>query len=261
MIVRSIALRTSLGIHRAYGQVEDRGDYMVLRTPFLPDYWYGNCLAMPGPPRDGDFEAWTALFEEELPEARHKVFLVDGVDGDLGEVGPFIDRGFEASVRDVLTSDAPRKPERLETELEYRPFAGDRDWEEGVETSLAVNAGSPGYDRDYVERSFAATRRAVEGGAGEWWGAWDGARCAAQMGLFGDGATARFKDVETHPGYRRRGACRTLLYRLCERWTASRGPATFVISPEDDAVRRVYEAVGFGYRERVADLCLKPPAA
>ena len=81
------------------------------------------------------------------------------------------------------------------------------------------------------------------------------------MGLFGDGLTARFKDVETRPEYRRRGVCRTLLYRLCERWTASRGPAAFVISPEDDSVRRVYEAVGFGYRERVADLCLRPPEA
>lgn len=261
MLVRSIALRTALDIHRAYGLVEDRGGYIVVRTPDLPDYWYGNCLAMPGPPRDGDLSPWLELFERELPGARHRVFLVDGVDGSLGEAGPFVGRGFEASARDVLTADSPREPERLETELEYRPFSDDGDWEEGVETSLAVNADSPGYDRDYVGRLFAATRRAVEGGAGEWWGAWDGRRCAAQMGLFGDGLTARFKDVETRPEYRRRGVCRTLLYRLCERWTVSRGPAAFVISPEDDSVRRVYEAVGFGYRERVADLCLRPPEA
>jgi len=261
MLVRSIALRTALDIHRAYGLVEDKGDHIVVRTPDLPDYWYGNCLAMPGPPRDGDLSPWLELFERELPGARHRVFLVDGVDGGLGEFGSFIERGFEASVRDVLTTDAPRAPERLETELEYRPFSSDADWAAGVETSLAVNAGSPGYDPDYVARSFAATRRAVTKGAGEWWGAWDGRRCAAQMGLFGDGRTARFKDVETHPEYRRRGVCRTLLYRLCGRWAASRGPATFVISPEDDDVKRVYEAVGFRYRERVADLCLKPPAA
>ncbi|MBU0927904.1 MAG: GNAT family N-acetyltransferase [Spirochaetes bacterium] len=261
MRVGSIALRTSLAIQRSFGIVEDRGDYLVLRTPSVPDYWYGNCLAMPGPPGPGDYAAWTALFEAELPGRAHRVFLVDGVDGNLGAAGPFLERGFEASIHDVLATESPRRPERRLEGLEYRPFSSDGDWEAGVETSLAVNSGSPGYSRGYVERSFAATRGAVERGAGSWWGAWDGKRCAAQMGVFRDGGLARFRDVETHPEYRRRGACRTLLYRLCEAETAARGPSTFVISPEDDAVRRIYEAVGFSFRERVVDFCLKPPDA
>jgi predicted GNAT family acetyltransferase len=111
----------------------------------------------------------------------------------------------------------------------------------------------------YIERTFAAVRRAVEAGAGEWWGAWDGERAIAQMGLFREGALARFKDVETHPDYRRRGACRSLLYRVCETAAGGSAQLELVIVPADDAVRRVYEAVGFRYREKVADLCRMPP--
>ena len=39
------------------------------------------------------------------------------------------------------------------------------------------------------------------------------------------------------------------------------GGAEFVIVPEDDGVRRIYEAVGFVSRERTVDYCREPPSS
>ena len=161
-------------IQRTFGIVEDRGGYAVLRTPSVPDYWYGNCLCLPEPPAEGDFGAWMRLFEEELPGHEHRVFLVDGTDGNAGASREFIENGFEVDTHDVLSTREPRRPERECDGFEFRGFCSDADWAAGVETNLVVNEGSPGYDRGYVERSFAATRGAVEAGKGTWWGAWSG---------------------------------------------------------------------------------------
>ncbi|PKL24199.1 MAG: hypothetical protein CVV47_10640 [Spirochaetae bacterium HGW-Spirochaetae-3] len=261
MRVASLALRTTLDIQRSFGLVEDKGDYIVLRTPSVPDYWYGNCIAMPGPPADGDLDAWERLFRAELPGCAHRVFLVDGIDGDMGAAGRFEAAGYEARAYDVLSAEAPRPAGPPAEGVEYRPFISDSDWAAGVETSRTVNAGSPGYSRGYVERSFSAARRAVERGDGLWWGAWDGDIAVGQMGLFIRDGLARFRNVETHPDYRRRGICRSLLFAACDAERRRRGGLRFVIVPEDGSVRRIYESVGFGYAERTVDFCRKPPEA
>jgi ribosomal protein S18 acetylase RimI-like enzyme len=201
------------------------------------------------------------LFEKELPGAAHRVFLVDGADGDPGDSGEFAANGFEVDAHDVLAARSPRRPERECEGFELRRFVSGGDWAAGVEVSLAVNEGAPGYDRGYVERSFAATRGAVEAGRGQWWGAWSGSRLAAQMGMFHEDGLVRFRDVETHPDFRRRGVCRSLLFRACEEARRDLGSPEFIIVPEDDGVRRIYEAVGFTMRERTVDYCRKPPAA
>lgn len=258
MKARSKALSTTLAIQRCLGSVEEKDDYLVLRTTLVPDYWYGNCLAMPNPPEPGDSAAWSVLFNEEFPVAQHRVFLVDGTDGHAGDEAPFIAAGFELNIHDVLSTRAPGKPERMNTDFVYRPFDGDSDWRSGVETSWAVNQGTHGYTRAYIERSFAALRMAVERGLGSWWGAWDGEQNVGQMGLFYADGLARFKDVETHPAYRRRGVCRTLLFHVCDAASKDFGAPEFVIVPEDDDVRRIYEALGFRFTERTVDYCRSP---
>jgi len=268
MHVRSLALRSSLMIHRLYGRVEDRGDCLRLETPSVADYWFGNCLAMPAPPCPGDFGRWMARFSEELPaygEGSHRVFLVDSPEGETGDSGPFLEAGFELNVNDVLATDAPRAPVHLSDRYPIRPLATDRDWAALVETTLVVNADQAGYDRHYVEGKTRAIRSAVDRGEGDWWAAWDGDRLIGHLGLFWCEGLVRFQDVETHPDYRGRGVCRSILHAACE--AARRDPRAggvsgsaplFVIVPADDGVRRIYESLGFVYREKTVDF-MRPP--
>jgi len=286
MHARSLALRTSLMIHRLYGKVEDRGDCSRLETPSVPDYWYGNCLAMPAPPGPGDFARWMARFSAELPaygEGSHRVFLVDSPEGETGDAAPFIEAGFELNVNDVLATDAPQAPVHLTDRYPIRPLVSDRDWAALVETTLAVNAGEPGYDRHYVEGKTRAVRSAIERGEGAWWAAWDGGKLIGHLGLFWGEGLVRFQDVETHPDYRGQGVCRSILHAACKAAQAlplaaggadrdgrpggasspggagkAAAKALFVIVPADDGVRRIYEFLGFAYRERTVDL-MRPP--
>lgn len=308
MRVRSVELRTTLMINAMYGLVEERdapgvGAYLAARTPAVPDYWYGNCLAMPRLPAAGELPLWESLFEREHPGAEHRVFLIDAPEGTGGAsdgepvaegrhastqagLAGFVAAGYELSSHDVLATDAIRRPALLNEEFDYRPVRTDEEWEAVLEASLAINAGQPGYTRGFLERKFKAIRSAVEGGHGAWWAAWEprsggrvgelaggrhaggrraGERPVANLGLFWSGGLARFQDVETDPDFRRRGICRSLVYSACASITASGGgagrssgappfPTLFVIKPEDDAVRRIYEAVGFSFLERSVDL-------
>lgn len=247
-------------VHRLSGTIDDRGDYIVLRTPSVPDYWYGNCLALPAPPGPGDLERWMERFEAELPgyDGGHRVFLVDSPEGDAGDSAPFLEAGFELSVMDVLATDRPRVPEGLCDRYPIRPVSGDLAWAALAEAIVEINANEPGYDEGYVARKVATIRSAVERGEGAWWAAWDGGLVAGHLGLFWVDGVARFQHVETRTEYRRQGICRSVLHAACGAARESMGDLSFVIVPADDGVRRIYESLGFIYRERTVDYLRLP---
>lgn len=56
MQVRSLGYRTDLIFPAFDGQITDRGDYLVVRTPSNPTFYWGNFLLFDRPPGDGDFE-------------------------------------------------------------------------------------------------------------------------------------------------------------------------------------------------------------
>jgi len=246
-------------IQRMCGQVEDRATHAVLRTPSVPDFWYGNCLAMPGPPREGDCERWMRLFAEAFPDKQHRVFLIDAPEGAIGAAQAFLDQGFTVTCLDVLAMRELLRPPGLSAAFAIRPLAGSTDWAALVDISLRLNQGRHGYDRGFLEGRFAAFRRAIQGGGGAWWGAWDGERLIGHMGLFWDAGLVRFQNVETDPDYRRRGVCRSILYQACAAAQARLGAPRFVIVPVDASVRRIYEAVGFAFQERAVDFLREPP--
>ncbi len=256
--IRSTALKTALMIQRMYGIVEEKGSHTVLRTPAVPDFWYGNCLLMPAPPRAGDHAAWMSLFAEELPEHTHRVFLVDAPDGEMGDAQAFLENGFEVNVCDVLATQALRDPGPPPSGIGFRPLVSDRDWEAVVALSLRVNEGGRGHDLGFLQRKFRVVRQAAEQGRGVWWGAWEREELVADMGLFWSEGLVRFQDVETHPDHRRRGICRSLLHRACAEARRSLGEPLFVIVPVDGTVRRVYESVGFSFREKTVDFLRMP---
>jgi hypothetical protein len=63
--VRSLGYRTDLAILALEGsEVTDRGDHFVIRSPGIPDYWWGNFLLL----RDlkpGSGSGWLASFAAE----------------------------------------------------------------------------------------------------------------------------------------------------------------------------------------------------
>jgi ribosomal protein S18 acetylase RimI-like enzyme len=249
--ITSLGFRTDVALRVLEGgEVTDRGDYLVIRTPDNPDFWWGNFLLLarlPEPGR-GQGQEWLARFAAEFPAARHVALGVDTTE-DAQTPKEFAAAGLKPDRATVLTTTQPKPPLRPNTEAEIRPLDSDDDWRQSVD--LAVRCFDGGEPGDFLERRAAARRRVTQKGAGVWLGAFENGRLLAQLGLFdaGDGY-ARFQHVETEPAARRRGLAGTLV------WTAGRyghealGTSTFVIVADPaDAAIRIYRACGFTARQ------------
>jgi hypothetical protein len=262
--VESKGLQTDLFFWRSNGTVADRGEYLRIETPSNPGYYWGNLLLFERAPREGDCERWQTLFAEEFrdrPEVRHKLFGWQMEGDELGAVRAFLDAGFELETNVVLLSDDLRPPPHFNEEIEVKTIETEDEWRAVIECQ--VGCRPPRFSVEaytaHIERRFRDHRRMITEGRGEWYGAFLGERLVADLGLFHDGETGRFQYVETDPGFRRRGICGTLVYRV-GRVGLARGLKTLVmVADAEYHAARIYESVGFEPREKYSFCCLYPP--
>jgi len=244
--VTSLGFRTDLALRVLEGaEITDRGDHLVIRTPDNPGFWWGNFILLGRPPEPGTAGAWLARFAAELPAARHVALGVDTADDQAAIPGEFLAAGLEPQHAIVLTARGVRPPPHPDTEAEIRPLDSDGDWRQSVDLSIrCLGDGEPG---EYLERRAAARRRLTREGIGAWFGAFDGGRLLAQLGLFdAGGGYARYQHVETDPAARRRGLAGTLLWHASRHGRQVRGARILVIVADPaDAAIRLYRACGF----------------
>jgi ribosomal protein S18 acetylase RimI-like enzyme len=243
MRVTSLGFGTDVALRAAEGAVvTDRGDYLVIRTPGNPDYWWGNFLLLAAWPGPGG--GWLARFAAEFPQARHIALGVDSnQDGTVP--GEFTAAGLAAQRETVLTSAAVPVPPYPNAEAEIRRLESDADWAQSTELSeRCFDQGDPG---DYLKRRAAARRRLITRGRGAWFGAFAGERLLAQLGIFDAGSGyARYQHVETDPAARRRGLAGTLVWHAGRYGREALGAGTLVIVADPaDAAIRLYRACGF----------------
>jgi GNAT superfamily N-acetyltransferase len=239
--IRSLGYRTDLMIRVLEGSlVTDRGEYVVIRTPQNPDYWWGNFLLLRELPDRA--EPWLGPFAAEFPAARHVTLGVDV--GDATGAAPLA--GMRAQVLTVLSAGGLHEPPFPHRGAVIRPLAGGDDWRQAALLRAEISAGTPGADPQFLTARVAAERALTEAGHGWWFGAFVGGELAATLGVITDGSgLARYQNVETHPGARRQGLAGTLVWQAGLH-ALRRGARTLVIvaDPAEDAIR-VYRSVGF----------------
>jgi GNAT superfamily N-acetyltransferase len=124
-------------------------------------------------------------------------------------------------------------------------------------------ADEPASSREFSERRVADQRRIAEAGHGSWFGAFQGGRLAAQLGLYSDGGPiARYQNVETHPSARRQGLAGTLVYHAGRYGLDTLGARTLVMvaDPGYSAIR-IYRSAGFADLETQVTLQREPARA
>ena len=251
MDVRSLGYRTDLMIRTLEGsQVEDRGDYLVIRTPSNPTYWWGNFLLL-ARPEPGQAAAWIARFAAEFPAADHVALGIDVTEISGVYIGEYVAAGLQLQRSAVLTAQDLTEPPRPNQTATYRELAGDDDWRRAAELRAIVNAGEPGGDPGFIRARAAAERALTEAGHGSWFGAFVAGELVAQLGLIADTeGIARYQNVETHPDWRRRGLAGSLVWHAGRHGLDTLGAGTLVIvaDPLADAIR-VYRSVGFADAE------------
>ena len=257
MNVRSLGIRTDLIFQRFGGVIVDRGSYLVLLTPSNPAYRWGNMLLFADPPGEGDLERWRQLFAREVgapPEINHMVFAWDTIHGETGYVQPFLDTGFEIERNVVLSTDAVHPPPRINDGIAISPLESDAEWQAAFELELLCRdegEDEAGY-RTFIERKMAQYREMIAAGMGRWFGAFLNGKLVADMGLFVEDGIGRFQSVKTHPGYRRRGICGTMVHAIARRGLETMGAETLVmIADAEYHAAKIYQSVGFRPTERI----------
>ena len=66
MEIKSLGLRSDLIFSKFSGEIEDRGSYLLVKTPSNPGFHWGNYIIFSESPRKGDLEAWKAIFHKEF---------------------------------------------------------------------------------------------------------------------------------------------------------------------------------------------------
>jgi ribosomal protein S18 acetylase RimI-like enzyme len=261
MQLKSLGFQTELLFRRFEGEVIERPDYVVVRTPKNPGYRWGNFLVFQEPPRGGDLEKWKGIFAKEIgtpPEYDHFVFGLDGVDGKTGVLEPFLQEGFELEKTVVMTAQAVKPPPKFNQDCTIRTFQAE-DWQAWIQLKRDCNtADEPEHRepddegfRNYLARKASEYQHMIEAGLGQWFGAYVDGQLAATMGLFVWKGLGRFQIVDTHPNFRRRGLAGTLVYHVAQKGVTDMGAKTLVMCADPDYVAvKIYESVGFQITEQ-----------
>jgi GNAT superfamily N-acetyltransferase len=226
MRIDSPGLTTDLELRRLQGgTVTDHGDHVVVRTESNPSFWWGNFVLVGAAARADEVEQWTARFETEFPDAHHRAVAFAQPGGDTGA---WAARGWDVEVDvDLVASSVPAGA-GMPDGIRLRPLASDEDWEQSAAVGASDTPESPGDARlDFERRRAAAERELVDSGRAQWFGAFDGDRLVANLGIVRLGELARYQDVVTLASHRRRGLAGALL-RAAGEWAL-----------EDAAVRRL----------------------
>ncbi|MGW6281739.1 GNAT family N-acetyltransferase [Kribbella sp. NPDC055071] len=262
MEISNLGFRTDLLLLRLSGSVlHDAGEYVVVRTPENPGFWWGNFLLFRTPFAPGDATARIDTFRQEFPAAEHVALGIDTVDGAIGAEGEVVAAGLRIEPNVVMTATEVVPPRRPNGESTYRVLAGDDDWEQLLQ--LGLRTATMQVDDEYVlftRRKLVAKRKLVEAGHGQWFGAFDGDRLQSSLGLIFDGeGVARFQDVQTSVEDRGRGLASTLVHRASTYGLTEGGAKTLVMvaDPEYLAIR-IYRALGFTDTETQLGFAIPP---
>ena len=263
MRIRSLALKTELGLAAIQGTLADRGDYVVVRTPENPDYYFGNYLVLAAPPQVGEVGFWTRRFADEfrdMADVRHVALRWDSTT-DAGAVEELVAAGFTVDNDWVMTATAvapvPASPGQA---IDIRPLRAD-EMQAVADLAFLISDDHSDKYRRFINRRTAWKAHIIDRGLGTFWGAFDGGALVGSLGLVPLDRLARYQDVETAPTHRKRGIASALLAAAAAgvdrhsaplRGTARPGEAGpldverfVIIANPESAAARVYARAGF----------------
>jgi GNAT superfamily N-acetyltransferase len=255
MQARSLGSQTDLIFASYDGEIIDRGNYLVIRTPTNPSFYWGNYLLFEHPPMEGDYQRWQELFAKEIgtpPLVTHQTFGWDTTDNEQGDIEPFLENGYHIEQSVVLTTEQPILSSNSIQEITVRPLELESDWTQSVE--IQVECREPEFAEDsyrlFRQRQMNRYRAMTHAGLGAWFGAFIGSQLVADLGIFYTNQLGRYQSVQTHPQYRRKGIARQLVFESGVYALKHFGLEDLVIVADAGSVaERLYQSIGFEFVE------------
>ncbi len=238
-------LRTDIYLAALLGERDEREDFFVVRTPGNPGFFYGNLLVLKQEPKS--IEHWLKTFEAEFgAETGHRCLAWNGPDlgPELVAEAKRLRLDFEDSA-EMFMESAPQEV----GEWRVRPLDLETEWESIVELNIASDVTEQKSDDSYrlfKSRLRERYRQWLERGLATWWGAFDGERLVGQCGMVPCEELGRFQSVETHPDYRRRGVCASLISVVARHGLEKEGFERLMLVAEvDGPALELYKRLGF----------------
>lgn len=236
---------------RFEGEVLDRGDYLVIRTPSNPDYHWGNYIIFAGPPQTGDFDRWRSIYRAEFPyydSIKHMTFTWNEDSAVTPVFEPFLKSGFKLDRAKVLTASKVHLPPKTNSSIRIKVVETPDEWEQAIQLQVACR--DPGFGAKSYEtfkrRQFETYRKMAHSGLGSWFAAFLGNRMVGDLGIFHEDGIARYQNVGTHPDFRRQGICGSLVYEAAKIAFRDYRVKTLVMEADADYhAAAIYESVGF----------------
>jgi ribosomal protein S18 acetylase RimI-like enzyme len=272
MPVRSLTYATEIDVLPTGVIVEDRGPYVVVRSPSNPTHFWGNFLLYPQPPSAGDRVAWEADFAREVGATRHIAFGWDTIEGELGAAEEeLVAAGYrmEVGVSLVAQPHELRAHARASHDVRIRPLdpspgADAAGWAASIEVQVeGRDAGHTEEDhRAFVEARTADRRRRFLAGDGAWYVAENTeGEVVAGCGVVVTEGRGRFQSVDTREAYRNQGIASRLVHDAGRHAFEHFGATQLVIVADVGYhALALYESLGFVARERTAGACWWPGA-
>ncbi|MCW2949655.1 MAG: putative acetyltransferase [Thermoleophilia bacterium] len=272
MRIRSLTYATEIDVLPTGAVVEDRGPYVVVRSPSNPTHFWGNFLLYRQPPAAGDRERWERDFTREIGASQHVAIGWDTVAGEQGVAdSEFVAAGYriETGVALVATPHELRAHARASRDAQIRmldpaPGADEARWAGAVEVQVAGRG--PGHsETDY--RAFVAARMAdrrarFQAGDGAWFVAEtsDG-QIVASCGIIVTAGRARYQSVDTLEPFRNRGIASRLVHDAGAHAIREHGAQRLVIVADAGYhALPLYQSLGFVAREQTVGVCWWPDA-
>lgn len=115
--------------------VEDHGDHLIVRTPYNPDFHWGNCLFVTDEDTVGDARRWVNAFQLAFPEA---TWAAIGLARMPDDQDAWVAQGLDLELDDVLTTRTLPRQTPLPEGYTVRRLSG-QDWAQSVARSVAEN--------------------------------------------------------------------------------------------------------------------------
>lgn len=263
-VPRSLTLATDLDVLAVDRVLTRRDEYLVVRSPSNPSFFWGNLLLFDDAPGEGDRLRWEAWFDAEfagIERVRHRAFVWDRSDGAAGRAHEeFGDSGYtiDESIGLVAAPEELRSHPRENREVTVRmldPGADAALWSAVLDLQTANR--EEGHDeKSYYEFAHARQRELrahFVAGRGGWFVAVSGdGEIVGSCGVVVSNERGRFQSVDTALAHRRQGICSRLVVETArlavERFAAEQ---LVVVADASYHALGLYESLGFRRQERV----------
>lgn len=240
--------RTDIHIAGLLGGIEEHESHFVVRTPENPGFFFGNYIVLKRKP--SQIKPWLDAFDSAFgTKIDHRLIAWGGSSLDEGLLAEAKRLGMNPDSAAELSMHASPPAGPVPAGWKCRRLDPSIDWDASVKLDIASNvtemSGSDQF-RKFREAVRATRLKWIQQDLATWWGVFADEVLIAQCGIVHCQELGRYQAVETHPDWRRQGACSLLINTVARATLSDPGIDRLLLAAEvEGPALALYKRLGF----------------